>query len=554
AMPEEERTVYLNKLLRRLLKEQGLSDAVLTSGNSLPGNNATDLFASSQSKGEWYFYNNTLKTQGAAQFKQVWGNRPNADNWRRFSSVTQQLTTRPPDSNMPANQSGNPAVPVDNTPDINSLTKDLPLTENQLKASNDSISNALFGLGSVLLNEAEDYLSAIDALEKLRSHYPSYPNMSEVLFNLYYAYLKAGNEVEANKIKQLLVTQYPSSKFATIISTGKAPVTGGKSEEATKAYNDIYNLFIEGRFDEAEAAKKLADSIYQTNYWQPQLLYIEAVYHIRQRDDSIAKNILQTLIGQDPNAPMATKAQTMIDVLNRRAQIEDELSRYQIQRVEDTTTTNPVQPVIQAPPVRKDTIAGKPNLVTNPTKNDSLTNKPIVTSPQIKKDTVVKKPDVIIKPDVTTNPPVKKDTAVNKPVINAPPRPLRKPGEYYFDSTTKHHAAIVLDKVDPLFVTEVRNAYTRFNRERYHQTFPMNVVDLDANRKILLIGDFASAQEALNYMTSARQAAPSEVMPWLKAEKYSFSIIDDENLPLLLEKKDLEQYRKFLVQNLPGKF
>jgi TolA-binding protein len=127
--------------------------------------------------------------------------------------------------------------------------------------------------------------------------------------------------VEANKIKQLLLTQYPSSKFATIISTGKAPVAGGKSEEATKTYNDIYNLFIEGRFDEAEAAKKLADSIYQTNYWQPQLLYIEAVYHIRQRDDSVAKNILQTLIGQDPNAPMATKAQTMIDVLNRRAQI-----------------------------------------------------------------------------------------------------------------------------------------------------------------------------------------------------------------------------------------
>jgi hypothetical protein len=43
-------------------------------------------------------------------------------------------------------------------------------------------------------------------------------------------------------------------------------------------------------------------------------------------------------------------------------------------------------------------------------------------------------------------------------------------------------------------------------------------------------------------------------MPWLKAEHYSFSIITDDNLPVLLEKKDLEQYRKFLVQNLPGKF
>lgn len=567
AMPEEERTTYLNKLLRRMLKERGLSDAVLTSGNSLPNNNASDLFASSQTKGEWYFYNTTLKTQGAAQFKQVWGNRPNADNWRRFADVTQQLTAKPPNNSLrnQANQTDNSNNLVDSTPSLSNLLKNIPLTEDQLQVSHDSISNALFGLGSVLLNGAEDYLSAIDALEKLRSHYPSYPNMSEVLFNLYYAYKKAGNEVEANKIKQLLLTQYPSSQFAGIVATGKAPVANGKSEETTKVYNDIYNLFIEGRFDEAVAAKKLADSIYKTNYWQPQLLFIGAVYHIRQREDSVAKNILQTLIGQNPNAPMAKKAQTMIDVLNRRAQIEEELSNYQIQRVEDTATTNPVQPVVLIPIARKDTVANKPNLVLNPVKNDTLANKPIViNNPPTKKDTIVKKVDVVSvpvikkdtvakKPDVVSKTTAKKDSVVSKPVVTQP-KPTRKPGEYYFDSATKHHAAIVLDKVDPLFVNEVRNAYTRFNRERYRQTFPMNVVDLDADRKILLIGDFPSAQEALNYMTFARQAAPSEVMPWLKAEKYSFAIINDENLPLLLEKKDLEQYRKFLVQNLPGKF
>jgi hypothetical protein len=30
------------------------------------------------------------KVQGQSQFKSVWGNRPNADNWRRFSVVSQQ--------------------------------------------------------------------------------------------------------------------------------------------------------------------------------------------------------------------------------------------------------------------------------------------------------------------------------------------------------------------------------------------------------------------------------------------------------------------------------
>jgi outer membrane protein assembly factor BamD (BamD/ComL family) len=560
AMPEEERTTYINKLLRKLLKEQGLSDVTLTSGNLLSNNNAPDLFQSSQSKGEWYFYNSNLKTQGAAQFKQVWGNRPNADNWRRFSNVTQQLTTKVNNNNS---LRGNPTNDqnlhqVDNTPSFANLLNNIPLTDEQLRVSNDSISNALFGLGTVFLNETEDYLSAIDAYEKLRSHYPSYPKMSEVLFNLYYAYKKAGNEVEANKIKQLLLAQYPSSRFAGIVSTGKDPLTGNKSEEVTKTYNDIYNLFIEGRFEEAEAAKKQADSIYKTNYWQPQLLYIEAVYHIRQREDSIAKNSLQTLIGQNPNSPMAAKAQTMIDVLNRRTQIEDELSRYQIQRVEDTTAANPViQPIVQSPPRKKDTVGNMPKTVLDRVKNDTLAKNLIVTNPPVKKDTVVTKLGVAI-----TNPPAKKDTVVKKSVVVNPPpkkdttakKPLRKAGEYYFDSTTKHYAAILLDKVDPLFVTEVKNAYFRFNREHYRdKTFNMNVVDLDATRKIVLVGDFPSAREALAYMQSAKQAAAGEVMPWLTANHYSFSIITDDNLPLLLEKKDMEQYRKFLVQNLPGK-
>lgn len=582
AMPEKERTTYINKLLKRLLKEQGLSDATLSSGNLFPGNDAGGLFAASQSKGEWYFYNNTLKTQGSVQFKQVWGNRPNADNWRRFSIVTQQLLTKATGT-VTGNQRGNQNMPVvDNTPSFTNLLKNLPLTEEQLKISNDSISNALFGLGTVLLNETEDYLSAIDAYEKLRSHYPSYPNMSEVLFNLYYAYKKSGNEVKTNQIKQLLLAQYPSSRFASILLTGKDPVAGNKSEEVTRAYNDIYNLFIEGRFEEAEMAKKQADSIYKTNYWQPQLLYIEAVYHIRQREDSIAKNSLQTLIGQDPASAMAQKAQTMIDVLNRRAEIEEELSNYRIQPAEDTTNANPVvqpiaqqivQPIVQSPPRKKDTLGNKPDVLINPVKNNLLANRQIENKPSVKNDTPVNKPvvlnrpvkkDTIEKKPVVVSPAPAKNIAVDKPVVinhlpvkkdTATKKLLRRPGEYYFDSATKHYTAIVLDKVDPLFVTEVKNAYFRFNREHYrNQTFQMNVAELDAARKILLIGDFSSAPEALSYMLLARQAAASEVMPWLKADKYSFTIIADDNLSLLLEKKDLEQYLKFLVQNLPGKF
>lgn len=510
-MEEADRTEYINKLVKRLRKEQGLTDVPLNSGNTLPNNTPVDLFQSSQSRGEWYFYNNTLKSQGLAQFKQAWGNRPNVDNWRRFADVNQQLLAKVPNNTRdPKTIITNDQV-IDNTPSYQNLLNGLPLKAEQIQASNDSVSTALFNLGLTYLNDIEDYPSAIETFEKIRNRFSVHNNMPEILFNLHYSYKRSGDENNATRIKNLLVSRFPSSRYAEILTTGKDPLANNKSSEPTKAYENIYNLFLEGKFEEAVAAKKHADSIYKTNYWQPQLLYIEAVYNIRQRNDSVAKNILQTLIGQDANSLIAIKAQNMIDVLNRRKEIEDELSKYQMHRQPVDTTaklviTNPVvnNPVVQIPPVKKDTATKQAKLVTHP---------PVI------KDSVVKKPNSI----------------------------------YSFTPSVKHYAVIVLTKVDPLYVNEVKNAYFRFNRERIGKAFQMNLVNLDADRNLLLIGDFPNASDAVTYMQSAK-AATNEVIPWLKSYKYAFSIITDSNLPVLLEKKDLEQYRKFLDQNLPGKF
>jgi hypothetical protein len=81
----------------------------------------------------------------------------------------------------------------------------------------------------------------------------------------------------------------------------------------------------------------------------------------------------------------------------------------------------------------------------------------------------------------------------------------------------------------------------------------VNVVDLDSVHKLMLIGSFDNAQKAIEYVQKARKLAPNEIVPWLKPEKYSFSIITSYNLEVLQNLKDLNQYKKFLDQNLPGK-
>ncbi len=542
SMPEEERTEYIEDLVKQLRKQQGLEEITPTSGGSTAKTNApTDLFTTQQ-KGEWYFYNATLKKQGNSNFKQTWGNRPNVDNWRRFSDVSQQLNSNQLSPIKGANKTVETNDQLDNSPSYASLLKNLPLTAPQLSASNDSIRNALISLGKIYLNEVEDVAAAIETFEQLRTRFPDkdYVN-EEVLFNLYYAYKKSGNEVKAEEIKRSLLEHYADSRFASILLTGKDPSSVNNKEEATNAYESIYDLFLAGRFTDAIVAKKKADSIYKTNYWEPQLLYIESVYHIRQRNDSLAKDLLQTLISQNDNVPLAAKAQTMIDVLNRRNEIEAELTALQIVRPQEEVIKLPGQ--VKSDPVNiqrdslitipktqvKDSSVALPkkdiaiNHLPKPAIDTSLTRVPVN---QTKKDTVV---------------------AIKDPVS----QPRLHPSGYMIDSTTRHFAMIILDRVDPLFVNEVNNAFQRYGRDRYYsQPFEYTLKDLDADKKILLIGYFNSAKEAAEFIQRAKPSAASEIMPWLKADKYSFSIITDYNLDLLLQKKDLNQYAQFLDQVL----
>ena len=80
------------------------------------------------------------------------------------------------------------------------------------------------------------------------------------------------------------------------------------------------------------------------------------------------------------------------------------------------------------------------------------------------------------------------------------------------------------------------------------------LVQIDSTNRVLLISPFKNAAEALLYIEQTQPKTASEIIPWLKGGKYSYSIITARNLELLKEKKDVEKYREFINKNLPGKF
>jgi outer membrane protein assembly factor BamD (BamD/ComL family) len=368
-------------------------------------------------------------------------------------------------------------------------------------------------MGRALQDNLEEYADAIEVYEKLLNQFPNSVLEEQTLFNLYYCYKKIGNEQKIAEIKRLMESKFGNTKLTSIIKN-PVPADTARKKEGAPLYDEVYNLFIEGKFDEALNKKHAADSLYGKHYWSPQLLYIEAVYHVHERNDSAAKVALGNINSLYPGTPMAAKAKTMIDVLGRRKEIEDYLTNLQIERPKEDSSAVPV--VTTQHPVKA--ITDTSQTAKNPAGNNPI--KPTTDSAQ-----AVKKPAA----------------PLSSTFVNTPEQP--------------HYVTLVMDKVDPVYVNEAKNAFARYNKEQYYNKqidiIPLPLTD---DIRFILIGKFDNAVMALDYLDKARKLAPAEIIPWMPAPKYSFIIITDNNLEILKNNKDVPAYKKFLIQNFKDVF
>lgn len=544
ALSPEERNLAVRKVLKQVRKEKGLKDLPYADpiGISNPLGNQS-LFAAAGS-GEFYFLNANLRSKGISEFKNKWGSRPNVDNWRRQNMVNRTLNraTTLPDPAI----TGNPTAsnqPDDKEITLESLYKNIPVDDMKMGQSNGIILKALLENALTFQNQLEDYPTAIEIYESIIKRFPESSEVEASLFNLAYCYKKIGNPAKAEAIANRLKTEYPSGKL-----TEQMKMAGKEKDKdpATLRYEKIYALFIEGSFEEAKAEKLKADKEMGSAYWKPQLLYIEAIYYIKTKQDSIAINRLENIAKLFPQSPLAEKAITMVDVLKRRNQIEAYLSNLNIERgEEDLRRGADVDYTVPIPSISKSLPASK--APTAP-----ITGKNIPVTPN---NTQLIKTGKEFNTAITTAPVA--------PLVKTRPLTLQegqasarlKGNSYSFNPNDTTYLVVMLDKVDPIFVNESKNAFTRFNQQlSLNRPIPISIRNINNQFQYLLFGPFENFDQAILYMEKVRPSTPTRILPWLGSNKYKFSMISPANLALLQESQDIEGYNSFLHELYPDKF
>ncbi len=500
AMPEEERKEFIRKLVKELRRQQGLKDdsnrPQPTTGTTVMGTGGTEP------KGEWYFYNVNSRSRGQAEFQARWGNRPNADQWRRIAALNSSTQpTTGSGTNLPGS-TGNTSTTGEI--DFETLYASLPLTVEQQQKLYDSLQQAWFVLGETYTQRMEDCAKGITALELIVNTYPTFQRMDEVLFLLYFCHLKNGDEARARDVRAKLEKNFPSSPKTNLVVSGKDPAKE-KQKQATLMYQTVYDQFVSGQYAKAASLKKEADSLYGKNYWTPQLAYVEAVYYIQQRVDTAAFNRLNFIVQNFQSTPLAIKAETLIRVLSRRDSIEQELKNY-------TSTTPNTQ----------------------------------------KADTVVKKQPTPTPP--STAKPTSQPAPVNQPTPTKPDSVSAAPKNavYSFRPNQTHQVVVLLQDVDIVFANEAKNSIFRYNRTAfYDKQFTLEVVRLNDKQQLLLIGSFPQSTAALDYLKEVKKAAPTTIFPWLNANRYRFGIIDAENLQQVQSDKKYDDYEQYIQRVYP---
>ncbi len=510
AMPSDARALFLKTKLNKLRKQKGLkeTDVDFTFGSALPVNIVDDIFKTANSD-DFYFTSSSLKTKGVNEFKAIWGNRPNIDNWRRKSAIDRSFNN-PTEITSDVTIKETPKANKEIELSLGALTKDIPLDPESINSSNENILTALMRNGYVFQYYLQDYPTAIETYEEILKRFPLTVPSESLIFHLNYCYNKIGVYIKADSLIKILNTQYPNGKLTRKINTNKKNTLS----PAETMYEDIYRSFLEGKFEYAKEKKIQADQQFGENYWTPQLLYIESIYYIKQQQDSIAINRLQSINTLFPKTDMAIKAKTMIDVLSRRNEIELYLTNLVIERPSEIVARNI-------------------DLNSTNTTNTTLA----------KKDSLIK--------TSTIKAPLPSSIAVTA----IPVTPIIAE-HFNFNAQDSQYVVLSLNKVDPIFISEAKNAFNRFNKERYYgQNIPISSLIINDTLQFLLIGaPFANSADAVTYIDKTKPLTNSRIVPWLAADKYTYSFISNANLNLVRKKKNPLAYMDFLHALFPDKF
>jgi hypothetical protein len=310
-MTEKDREDFLKETLKEMKrdqqrrKEQEAAKLLALQQNQAP----TGVVNNSN---KFIFNNPKLREDGYNEFRKLWGQRENEDDWRRSDKIVMNIAANSSeqDSSLVTNDS-----PLENDSlSIETLLKNIPLTDSAYAQSEERLFEALYSAG-VLYKEVlgEMDLAAAQFQAILDKQQTNMTDLSAA-FQLYK--LNEGTD-QAEVFKKHILKNYPNSDAANYFRDPDFYVK--QKESALKdqqKYLKLLEKYNQESFSQVLAESQLIVDNDLSNAYRAEYMLLNALAfgQLNENKQDLVPRLTR-IIEEKPKSDQATRAKEMLDII-----------------------------------------------------------------------------------------------------------------------------------------------------------------------------------------------------------------------------------------------
>lgn len=193
------------------------------------------------SNADFYFYNQTTVAYGRNEFVKKWGKRTHDANWR-LSSLQKSRAVK----EVEEEESNEVAEKEEPRFTTEYYIKDLPSSQKDLDSIAKERNFAYYQLGVIYKEKFKEYKLAASKLETLLDNNPEERLVLPSMYNLFKIY-EIIDPAKAADMKNRIITEHPSSRYAQILNDNSVNLELGKPEVV---YAALYREYETGLYRE----------------------------------------------------------------------------------------------------------------------------------------------------------------------------------------------------------------------------------------------------------------------------------------------------------------
>lgn len=306
-------------------QQRGNND--MEQGTNNTNNKPTPTTSSTSNAKEWYFYSQTAVSKGKQQFQRLWGKRENVDNWQRINKSVVKMQENNGLADMSDEQRDSvfnaqahaDSVKAQLTPESDPHKREyylaqIPFTAEQLKASNDTISDALYNSGVIFKDKLDNLNLSEKALTRLIRQYPGYEHKDDAFYHLFLLYSRKGQSALAETFVDSLKADYPKSQWTILLSDPNYVVNaryGVHMEDSL--YAATYDAFKTDKYQIVDTNVKLSETRFPQGANRNKFIFIGALGKLNEGDSENCLKDLNTLVEKYPENEVSKIAGMIIN-------------------------------------------------------------------------------------------------------------------------------------------------------------------------------------------------------------------------------------------------